>query len=246
MLTDTVGSGDPLFSLILPVLNGMRGLERATAALQEQTYRNFELIVQDGGSTDGTLDYLAQVSLPRIDIVSEPDTGKAQAFNRAVRRCQGPLIVPITCTGWLEPNALETFIQWYRERTLTVPSTLAPSAYGAPGPRSLSTLQPEHFELLRFMRGEMFPDRRSRLQQGDRRGRTAPGRAPRKRAQTSSSSSGSGCASPRRNLLEKGSLSSTSCRMARARPRVPRKLTQMHARATISLIASLPGRSIRR
>jgi glycosyltransferase involved in cell wall biosynthesis len=106
---------EPFFSLALPIRNGMPGLRRTIEALQRQTYKNFELIVQDGGSTDGSLDYIRSVDLPKVDIVSEPDSGVAQAYGRAFKRCTGPLVVPLACDEWLEDNAIETLVSWHRE-----------------------------------------------------------------------------------------------------------------------------------
>jgi glycosyltransferase involved in cell wall biosynthesis len=106
---------DPLISLALPIKNGLPSLRRAIEALQRQTYRNFELIVQDGGSTDGSLDYLRAIELPNVDIVSEHDSGHGQAFNRAWARCRGPLACMLACDEFLEDNALETFVGWYNE-----------------------------------------------------------------------------------------------------------------------------------
>lgn len=48
-----------------------------------------EVIVQDGGSTDGTLDVLSAIRDPRLHIVSEADTGQSEALNRAVARATG-------------------------------------------------------------------------------------------------------------------------------------------------------------
>ncbi len=48
-----------------------------------------EVIVQDGGSTDGTLDVLSAVRDPRLHIISEADTGQSEALNRAVARATG-------------------------------------------------------------------------------------------------------------------------------------------------------------
>ena len=84
---------DPLISLVLPVKNGLPHIQTTIAALHRQTYRNFELVVQDGGSTDGTLAYLNSITgLPRVEIVSQPDTGIGQAYNRGIVRSRGELL----------------------------------------------------------------------------------------------------------------------------------------------------------
>jgi glycosyltransferase involved in cell wall biosynthesis len=106
---------EPLISLALPIKNGLPSLRLAIEALQRQTYRNFEVVVQDGGSTDGSLEYLHSIELPNLEIVSQADTGHGQAFNRAWGRCHGPLVCMLACDEFLEDIALETFVAWHNE-----------------------------------------------------------------------------------------------------------------------------------
>jgi glycosyltransferase involved in cell wall biosynthesis len=147
---------DPLFSLALPLLNGMPGLKRMVATLERQSYRNFELIVVDGGSADGGPDYLAGTDLPGKHIVAETASGETQAFNRAVRHCQGTLIVPIAATTWLEPDGLDAFARWHRENpNAAVYNGSVRPWYGEA--ESGPVREADHFELVRLMRGEMFP-----------------------------------------------------------------------------------------
>jgi len=66
----------PLISLVLPVKNAMPHVRKAVEAIRRQTYRNFEVLVQDGGSIDDTAEYLRSITdLPRIELVSESDSG---------------------------------------------------------------------------------------------------------------------------------------------------------------------------
>jgi glycosyltransferase involved in cell wall biosynthesis len=106
---------DPLISLALPIKNGLPSLRLAIEALQRQTYHNFEVVVQDGGSTDGSLEYLRSIELPNLEIVSQADTGHGQAFNRAWARCHGQLVCMLACDEFLEDIALETFVAWHNE-----------------------------------------------------------------------------------------------------------------------------------
>jgi hypothetical protein len=105
---------EPLISLVLPVKNAMPHLANAIEALRRQTYRNFEVLVQDGGSSDGTLDYLKSVQdLPRLEIVSDPDRGVGQAYNRGIARAKGDLIGLIGADELLDDDALEKGVQWF-------------------------------------------------------------------------------------------------------------------------------------
>jgi glycosyltransferase involved in cell wall biosynthesis len=66
-------SHDPhLVSVVLPTLNGSRFIRSSIESCLTQTYENFELIVVDGGSTDGTREIVQEISDPRVRLVFQP------------------------------------------------------------------------------------------------------------------------------------------------------------------------------
>ncbi|MDE6354470.1 MAG: glycosyltransferase [Prevotella sp.] len=72
--------------------NNLDGLRRTMPSILSQTYTGYELIVIDGGSTDGSKEYIQ--SLDRIDYwVSEPDGGVYNAMNKAVRQAHGEFCI---------------------------------------------------------------------------------------------------------------------------------------------------------
>jgi len=104
----------PLVSLVLSVKNAMPHVRDAIEGLKRQTYRNFEVVVQDGASTDGTIDYLRSVSgLINMAIVSEPDSGIGQAYSRGVARAKGAVVCFISADEYLDDDALEKGVQWF-------------------------------------------------------------------------------------------------------------------------------------
>jgi glycosyltransferase involved in cell wall biosynthesis len=106
----------PLISLLLPVKNAWPHVKATIEALHHQTYRHYEVIVQDGGSTDGTLDYLGSLAdMPNLTIASEPDRGIGQAYNRALTRSSGELVCFIAADEYLEPDSLERGIAWFHQ-----------------------------------------------------------------------------------------------------------------------------------
>jgi glycosyltransferase involved in cell wall biosynthesis len=100
-------------SIITVVYNGAKTLEQTIQSVTNQTYRNIEYIIIDGGSTDGTLDiikkYEDQISL----WVSEPDKGLYDAMNKGIRMASGELIGMINSDDWYELNAVETVVNSY-------------------------------------------------------------------------------------------------------------------------------------
>jgi hypothetical protein len=150
-------TNQPFVSLILVVRNGMPLLPEALASVQAQTYRNFELVVQDGASTDGTLESLERVTdVPSISIVSEPDSGIGQAYNRALGRCRGQMIGSIDSDNLLYPHALETIVTRFAEHPDAAVIYTACDMIHADG--SLSHYwAPPAFDLLGLLDGSVVP-----------------------------------------------------------------------------------------
>lgn len=82
----------PLVSILLPVYNCETYIGEAIESLLSQTYRNFELIIIDDGSTDCTAAILNKYSDPRIRPYQQPNKGLAFALNRAVQLAEGEYI----------------------------------------------------------------------------------------------------------------------------------------------------------
>jgi glycosyltransferase involved in cell wall biosynthesis len=79
----------PLFTVVTVVFNGAKELELTILSVLNQSFANFEYIVIDGGSTDGTLGVLRKYD-DLIDYwVSEPDRGVYDAFNKACQLITG-------------------------------------------------------------------------------------------------------------------------------------------------------------
>jgi len=86
----------PLLSVVVPTYNRRAGLERLLLALAEQTFAadQFEVIVVNDGSLDGTERLLAALETPyRLRVVDQTNAGPAAARNVGVRRAEGRLIV---------------------------------------------------------------------------------------------------------------------------------------------------------
>jgi glycosyltransferase involved in cell wall biosynthesis len=106
---------EPLISLILCVKDGMPYLPEAVASVVAQSFADYEVVVQDGSSADGSLEFLRTCADdPRFRIVSEPDAGVGDAFNRALRRCRGALVGSIDADNLLEPGALAAVVEAFR------------------------------------------------------------------------------------------------------------------------------------
>lgn len=84
----------PRLSILIPSYNQARFLERTLLSILKQGYPGVQILVADGGSTDGTVEILRGYSEHIAWWVSERDGGQAQALNKALERATGDLV------GW--------------------------------------------------------------------------------------------------------------------------------------------------
>lgn len=97
-----------LVSIVVPVFNGMPFLPELVRGLLDQTYSNLEIILSDGGSTDGSLDYLQSLSDSRIQVISHnPGTSAAGNWTAACLAANGPYIKLICQDDVLYSNAID-------------------------------------------------------------------------------------------------------------------------------------------
>lgn len=99
-----------MFSVIIPNWNGLRFLPTCLNALRHQTFRDFQVIVVDNGSTDGSREFIAR-EFPEARIIAlESNRGFASAVNEGIRAAQGDSVVLLNNdteadTRWLEEIA---------------------------------------------------------------------------------------------------------------------------------------------
>ncbi|MBN2235567.1 MAG: glycosyltransferase [Opitutales bacterium] len=81
----------PKVSIVVPVLNQVRFLDEALRSVLDQGYPNLELVVMDGGSTDGSLDIIERYSARIAHWESVVDNGQSHAISKGLARCSGDL-----------------------------------------------------------------------------------------------------------------------------------------------------------
>lgn len=89
---DFVAAKPVTVTVITVVRNAAAHIERTVRSLLAQTYPRIQYIVQDGASTDGTLERLQGYAAAIHDLRSEPDTGISDAWNRALVRADGDIV----------------------------------------------------------------------------------------------------------------------------------------------------------
>ena len=91
---------DPVISMVMPSFNQVKYIEKAIVSFLKQDYPSKELIIIDGGSTDGAVDIIRKYGSKIKYWVSESDRGQSHAINKGISVATGDLI------GWLNSDDL--------------------------------------------------------------------------------------------------------------------------------------------
>lgn len=96
----------PTASIVVPCYNGGKFLDALVASIRAQTFRDFETIIVDDGSTDAaTREKLA--ALPAdIQIIRQDNAGLSAARNAGFRAARAEIVLPLDCDDTLEPTHL--------------------------------------------------------------------------------------------------------------------------------------------
>lgn len=107
----------PRITVVVPVYNTGSYLPRAMDALLAQTFQDFELIIVDDGSTDGSAAICDQQAArdPRCSVLHKPNGGLSSARNCGIEHARGEFIIFPDSDDWVEPTYLETLLELHRQ-----------------------------------------------------------------------------------------------------------------------------------
>jgi glycosyltransferase involved in cell wall biosynthesis len=105
----------PHVSIIVPAYNTLASLPQTVASLLAQTFEDFEIIIVDDGSMDGTADWVAAQTDPRIRLFRQINRGLAGARNGGILAARGELIGFCDGDDLWEPEKLEKHVTYLSE-----------------------------------------------------------------------------------------------------------------------------------
>ncbi len=102
----------PLVTIIVPVYNGEKQIERCVKSLIGQTYLNTEIILLNDGSKDHTMQILNKYKNldKRIIVIDKPNTGVSDTRNQGLKLANGSYIQFVDADDWLPNDATERLV----------------------------------------------------------------------------------------------------------------------------------------
>src|SRR5215510_13897684 len=98
----------PIFSIIIPTYNRLPYLKKTLDSIWEQSFTDFEVIVVDDGSTDGTADYLRELG-GSVELLRQENRGPGAARNLGVMHARGEYIAFLDSDDLWFPWPLKTY-----------------------------------------------------------------------------------------------------------------------------------------
>lgn len=117
------------FTVFTPTYNRAHLLPRVYESLEKQTFRDFEWLIVDDGSTDNTSDVVKRLAASApfpVNYVAKPNGGKPSAVNRGAGEAQGTLFAILDSDDWYFPQSLERFRQHWQG----IPADIRPDFVG--------------------------------------------------------------------------------------------------------------------
>ncbi|MDF7651146.1 glycosyltransferase family A protein [Erwiniaceae bacterium L1_54_3] len=100
----------PLFSIIIPVYNAKKTIKRTLLSVLNQTYRNYEVLVVNDGSTDSSAKILASFAHhPQVTVMNNPNASISAARNCGLEQARGEFVLFLEADDCLKDNFLMIF-----------------------------------------------------------------------------------------------------------------------------------------
>ena len=99
----------PKISVVIPSYNKVKYIGQTLDSIVSQKYSNLEVIIQDGGSSDGTLEIIKVFAEKYSDVIkyeSKGDKGQLDAINKGLSKATGEVLTFINADDVFEPNTL--------------------------------------------------------------------------------------------------------------------------------------------
>ncbi len=110
----------PLISIVIPSYNKVKYIEKTLQSIVSQKNANFEIIIQDGGSNDGTLDIIKKYAKKYSSLIryeSKKDGGQLDAINTGLKKAKGDIVTFICADDVYTEGAFQSVTGHFMENT---------------------------------------------------------------------------------------------------------------------------------
>ncbi|MBR8835694.1 MAG: glycosyltransferase [Stigonema ocellatum SAG 48.90 = DSM 106950] len=105
----------PKVSIVIPAYNAIAYLPEAVDSVLQQTFTDFEVLIVDDGSSDGTVEWANQMTDPRVRVISQTNQGSSGARNTGITAAKGEYIALLDADDLWEPTKLEKQLRYLSE-----------------------------------------------------------------------------------------------------------------------------------
>lgn len=115
MVDNNMTNNIPFISIIIATYNAEKYLERCFKSILSQTYKKFEILIQDGGSTDNTQNIINSYQNNIAYFASSNDNGIYDAWNRALPHCRGEWLCFMGADDYfIVPNIMTKYAEFLK------------------------------------------------------------------------------------------------------------------------------------
>ncbi|WP_037844071.1 MULTISPECIES: glycosyltransferase [unclassified Streptomyces] len=98
-------------TVLVPAYNEEAGIGSTLRSLLDSSHRELQVVVIDDGSTDRTADIAGNMGDPRVEVVRQPNSGKAAALNRGLAHARHDIVVMVDADTVFEADAIERIVE---------------------------------------------------------------------------------------------------------------------------------------